>query len=179
MKKKLTPKQQMFVHEYLIDLNATRAAIRAGYSEKTASSQAERLLRKVDVSQAVAAGKEKRAKKINIDAEYVLEQLASFQKAHISELLDDSGDLLPPKDWPVHWQRMVNGIDVISTQSEDGTVTITHKVKLMDRARVMDMLGKHVDVGAFAERKIIERRESFADTLAARRSRAQNQETVH
>lgn len=57
----LTAKQRRFVEEYLVDLNATQAAIRAGYSAKTAYSQAERLLRNVEVAQATAAGKAARS----------------------------------------------------------------------------------------------------------------------
>jgi hypothetical protein len=57
----LTAKQRRFVDEYLVDLNATQAAIRAGYSAKTAYSQAERLLRNVEVAEATAAGKAARS----------------------------------------------------------------------------------------------------------------------
>ena len=60
----LNPKQERFAAEYLIDLNATQAAIRAGYSAKTAYSQGERLLRHVEVAQAVQAGQKARAVRI-------------------------------------------------------------------------------------------------------------------
>ena len=53
MRKLLTPRQQAFVNEYMVDLNATQAAIRAGYSVKTAEAQATRLLRNVDVRNAI------------------------------------------------------------------------------------------------------------------------------
>ena len=56
--KKLTPKQAEFVRQYLVDLNATQAAIRAGYSEKTANEQGSRLLANVSVSQAIVAAKD-------------------------------------------------------------------------------------------------------------------------
>jgi len=71
----LTPKQQRFVEEYLVDLNATQAAIRAGYSPKTAYSQGERLLRHVDVAAAVEARKAELAKRTRISAEEVIEGL--------------------------------------------------------------------------------------------------------
>jgi phage terminase small subunit len=72
----LTPKQERFVAEYLVDLNATQAAVRAGYSRKTASSQGERLLRNVEVSKAIKAGQKKRVAKSEITAERVLTELA-------------------------------------------------------------------------------------------------------
>ena len=60
----LTPKQQRFVEEYLIDLNATQAAIRAGYSEKTADSIGLQLLRKTQVAEAIAGAQEVRSRTI-------------------------------------------------------------------------------------------------------------------
>ena len=69
---KLRPKQEHFAEEFLIDLNATQAAIRAGYSEKTARSQGQRLLTNVDIAKAIAAGQAKRGKRTEIDADYVL-----------------------------------------------------------------------------------------------------------
>jgi phage terminase small subunit len=74
-KDKLTPKQEMFVKEYLVDLNATQAAIRAGYSIKTAKSQGQRLLTNVDVARAIEEANQKRAEKLELSAEWVLENL--------------------------------------------------------------------------------------------------------
>jgi phage terminase small subunit len=71
----LNAKQQRFVEEYLLDLNATQAAIRAGYSAKTAAEQASDLLRNPKVAVAVEAGKAKRSQKVGVTAEYVLENL--------------------------------------------------------------------------------------------------------
>jgi len=68
----LTPKQQRFVEEYLVDFNATRAAIRAGYSERTAEQQAYQLLQKSSVREVVEAGKAKLAKLTLITAEEVV-----------------------------------------------------------------------------------------------------------
>ncbi len=74
----LSDKQARFVGEYLIDLNATQAAIRAGYSEATAKQQGARLLTKADVRAAVADGQEKRAKRTEITADRVLQELAKI-----------------------------------------------------------------------------------------------------
>ncbi len=70
---KLTPKQEAFVREYLVDLNATQAAIRAGYSPKTAREQASRLLSNVNVMDAISAGKAARAERLEVTAEQVLQ----------------------------------------------------------------------------------------------------------
>ncbi len=74
-KKKLTPKQKKFVHEYIVDLNGTQAAIRAEYSEKTARQIASNLLSKVYIQEAIAIHMAKMAKKTELSAEYVLEGL--------------------------------------------------------------------------------------------------------
>lgn len=71
-KRPLTPKQDMFVREYLIDLNATQAAIRAGYSAKNADKIGSELLGKTGVKQAVQAAMDKRAEETGIDAKFVL-----------------------------------------------------------------------------------------------------------
>jgi phage terminase small subunit len=72
MTRELTPKQKMFVAEYLIDLNATQAAIRAGYSEKTARQIAEQNLSKLYLQEEIQKAMNERSKKTNITAEYVL-----------------------------------------------------------------------------------------------------------
>lgn len=74
----LTPKQQRFVEEYLIDLNATQAAIRAGYSAKTAKQQGGRLLTNVDVSEAVAAAQTERSEKTGVTVDWVLTEAAAM-----------------------------------------------------------------------------------------------------
>ena len=68
----LTPKQSAFVLEFLIDLNATQAAIRAGYSAKTAQEQSSRLLSNVMVQEVIQAAQDKRAIKLELDADWVL-----------------------------------------------------------------------------------------------------------
>jgi phage terminase small subunit len=77
VKMPLTPKQECFVEEYLIDLNATQAAIRAGYSKKTARSQGQRMLTNVDIVAAVAGAQGDRAERTNITQDYVLESIVS------------------------------------------------------------------------------------------------------
>ena len=69
---KLTPRQERFVEEYLVDLNATKAAARAGYSERTANEQGARLLVNVSVQKAIQEAKQSRATKIAVNAEDVL-----------------------------------------------------------------------------------------------------------
>ena len=81
----LTPKQQRFVDEYLVDLNATQAAIRAGYSEHTAEVQGCRLLSKAKVREAVEAALKVRSKRTEIDQDWVLSELQNVHTAAMGD----------------------------------------------------------------------------------------------
>lgn len=72
---KLTDKQKRFVEEYLVDLNATQAAIRAGYSERTAYSIGQRLLKKVEVQEAIQQAQNKRSERTQITQDEVIRRL--------------------------------------------------------------------------------------------------------
>lgn len=73
-------KHELFAREYIIDLNATQAAIRAGYSEKTARSQGQRLLTNVDVSARIQELKEERIEKVEVRSEWVIQELIDVYK---------------------------------------------------------------------------------------------------
>ena len=80
--RRITPKQQRFVTEYLIDLNATQAAIRAGYSQKTAQQQGSRLLTNVVVKRAIAAQQDRQLKSVEVRIEDVLHDLRAIAHTH-------------------------------------------------------------------------------------------------
>lgn len=75
MAKKLTPKQAAFWEEYLVDLNATQAAIRAGYSEKTAYAQGQRLLKNVEIQKAIQDGMAARSERTQVTQDWVIQKL--------------------------------------------------------------------------------------------------------
>ena len=84
--RKLTAKQERFVEEYLIDLNATQAAIRAGYSAKAAHVTGSRLLTNAKVAAAIAAAKQERSKDTKIDAAWVLKQAVKLHQRCMQEI---------------------------------------------------------------------------------------------
>lgn len=88
MARKLAPKQERFVEEYLVDLNATKAAERAGYSSKTANEQGARLLVNVSIQKAIAEAKKRRAQKVAVSAEDVLRGVIE-----VTMLAREEGDL--------------------------------------------------------------------------------------
>jgi phage terminase small subunit len=162
MTDRLNDKQRRFVQEYMIDLNATQAAIRAGYSEKTAGSQSFDLLQKPEIQDAISQAKSERASETKIDAAWVLKRLAAEADADVADLYDEDGRLLPVNRWPKIWrQGLVAGL---KTQvSEDGVAIID--VKLSDRVRRLELIGKHIGVNAFQE--IVQHKglEGLADRL--------------
>ena len=91
----LTDKQEMFCREYLIDLNATQAAIRAWYSEKTANRIAAKLLSKVDIQNSIAQLKAQRNEQVNIDAAYVLRRLVEIDQMDVIDIVRDDLSLKP------------------------------------------------------------------------------------
>jgi phage terminase small subunit len=150
-------------------LNATQAAIRAGYSEKTAYAQGARLLNNAEIAAAVDAAKDERSEKVKIDAEWVLERLAAEAEADIADIYDDEGALLPIKQWPKIWrQGLVAGVDVEELTVDGVKMGIVRKIKVSDRIRRLELIGKHVRVNAFQETVVMK----GLDTLADRMERA-------
>jgi phage terminase small subunit len=155
----LSPKQARFADEYLIDLNGTRAAIRCGYSARTAGKIGSELLRNPRVAAAIAVAVAERAERTQIDADWVLRRLTQDVCADVADLYDSSsGDLRPVHEWPEAWRTgLVAGIDTAQERAgedADGrpTYVTVRKLRLADRTRLIELLGKHVDVGAFRER---------------------------
>lgn len=136
---KLTDKQEMFCREYLIDLNATQAAIRAGYSEKTANRIATENLSKPVIQKRVAELKQERIERTDIDADWVLKSAKRvFERCMQDEpILTASGD-------PV----------MVKTGS--GELACAYKFDSSGANKSLELIGKHVDVQAFKERLEIE-----------------------
>lgn len=161
----LTAKQERFVEEYLVDLNATQAAIRAGYSPKTAEQQGSRLLGYAKVGDAIASAKARRSEQTGIDANWVLTRLAEEADADLADLYDDGGALRPVKDWPLVWRKgLVAGVEVDEITSEGVVLGTVRKVKLSDRLKRIELIGKHVTVQAFREQ--IEHKGGIALTVS-------------
>lgn len=154
---KLNAKQQRFVQEYLLDLDATKAAIRAGYSKKTARQIGFENLTKPAIAAKVAAAQQKRAERTEINADWLLKRLVEETEADISLIYDDTGALLPIQAWPLVFRKgLVAGIDTETAFEEvDGRKRATgviHKIKLSDRLKRLELIGKHIAVGAFADK---------------------------
>lgn len=144
-KDSLTPKQQRFVAEYLVDLNATQAYIRAGYSRKGAEQSACQVLRNPKIAALVAAGTAKQLDRAELSATRVLEEMRRLAFMDVGVLFDAAGNLRPLHTLSPEDRAAIAGVEVIIKNAEagDGKTDKVHKVKLCDKVRVLEMLGKH------------------------------------
>lgn len=152
----MTPKQQRFVEEYLIDLNASAAARRSGYSAKTADAIGRENLGKPTIAAAIAAAQQARSERTKIDADWVLRTLAEEKTADLADLIDEHGNVKPVKDWPMTFRRgVVVGIEAFEEYAGSGAdrvaVGMVRKVKLTDRTKHLELIGRHVGVRAFRD----------------------------
>ena len=145
----LTDKQEMFCREYLVDLNATQAAIRAGYSDKTANRIAAQLLSKLDIGKRIQELKSERGERLEVDADYVLKRLVEIDQMDVADILLSNGEIKPIKDWPKVWRITLSGIDV--TEIAGDTAGLLKKIKWPDKVKNLELLGKHISVQAFRE----------------------------
>lgn len=135
---KLTEKQKRFVEEYLIDLNATQAAIRAGYGARNADQQGHQLLKKTSVADAIAAAKAERSRRTGICADRVLRELARLAFVDPTDVVDfDTGEVRP--DACADDRAVLAGVKIKDT--EKGT---EREVRLTDKLRALELLGRHL-----------------------------------
>lgn len=148
----LPAKQQLFVREYMADLNATAAAIRANYSDKTARQQASRLLSNVNIQQAITELKSGRNERLNIDADYVLRRLLEVDQLDVVDILDNSGAIKPVNEWPAEWRQNISSFEIAS----DGQGTSVAKLKFPDKVKNLELIGRHIDVAAWTSNQTID-----------------------
>lgn len=141
---RMTAKQRRFCDEYLIDLNATQAAIRAGYSPDTAEQIGYQLLQKTSVSDDIARAMAERSKRTGINQDRVLQELARIGFAKITDVMDPATAKI---------KENASEDDLACIQSvkikpnEWGT---EREVKLCDKKAALELLGKHL--GIFKDR---------------------------
>lgn len=150
----LTPKMTLFCEEYLVDLNATQAAIRAGYSAKTASEQGARLLANVRVAAHVADLMAERSKRTQITADRVLREYEIIAFGTLDDVApwDEQGPhLIPSADLPREKRAMVSSIKVKREREWRGKGdnaepwdVETMEIKPWDKLNALEKLGKHL-----------------------------------
>jgi phage terminase small subunit len=155
----LTPKQQRFIQEYLIDLNGTQAAIRAGYSARTANEQGSRLLANASVRTALAEAQEALSKATGITAERVLRELALLGFANMADYMRVGSDGDAYLDFSKLTREQAAALAEVTVEDfkdgrgEDARDVRRVKFKLADKRAALVDIGKHL--GMFIDRKEI------------------------
>lgn len=134
----MTKKQKRFIEEYLIDLNATQAAIRAGYSPDTAYSIGQENLNKPEIKAHIDRAMAERSKRTGVNADRVIQELAKIAFVNAAEVIDTKTatvkeDALPEDTAAIQSVK-------VKTFGEDG---LEREVKMADKIKALELLGKH------------------------------------
>lgn len=143
----LNIKQMAFVREYLVDMNATQAAIRAGYSPKTARSQGERLLTNAAIRREVDAGVSDLAARVGLTAERILRERMRIAFFDPRKLLDDEGNPKPLQELDEDTAAAIAGLEVVQMTGSDetpGVISYVKKYKLAAKDTSLAALEKFV-----------------------------------
>lgn len=140
----MTPKQALFVEEYLIDFNATRAAIRAKYSAKTASRIGPELLGKTCIQEAITAAIKERSKRTEITQDRVLKERARLAFFDVRKLLDNAGNPLPIQALDDDTAAAIAGLDVVTIGNAEAGEGQILKIKWADKSAHLTALEKHL-----------------------------------
>ena len=144
---KLSPKEQRFVLEYLIDLNATKAAERAGYKSKNFGKLGYELRNKTRVF--IQKEMRKRAKKLRISTEKVLRELALIGFSDIGEILDFSGEqirLKSAREIDRHARKSIKSFKTKTTQKGEEFVVQENEFQLWDKLAALEKIAKHINL---------------------------------
>lgn len=167
MAEELTAKQKLFCQEYLVDLNGTQAAIRSGYSAKTAQEQSSRLLSNVMICSTIERLLQKRQKKVEVTADDILHELLILAKVDLSEAFDDLGHLRPIKEIPENVRRAISNVEVFEEFEGSGKNKVyigqTKKIKFWDKTKALELLGKHLKL--FIDQHEVTHKRSLEDLL--------------
>ena len=145
----LSAKQRRFVEEYLVDLNASQAALRAGYSPHTAAKIGTHLMAKSSIAHAIQRAMDVRSKRTDITADRVLREIACLGYSNVMHYqVDGSNNLVLSPDAPPEAMRAVSSIKrktrIIPRRGEESIVEHELEFRLWDKNTALTNLGKHL-----------------------------------
>lgn len=174
--RRVTGKQQRFAEEYLKDLNGKQAAIRAGYSPRSAEVRASEMLANPKIQVIIQGLMDERSTRTQVDADYVLQRLVEIDQMDVLDILNDDMSVKPVSGWPPVWRQYLAGFDLSELFEGRGDdramVGVLKKIKWPDKVRNLELLGKHVSINAFSERVDVNVNISLAARMAKARARA-------
>ncbi|MGO6678066.1 terminase small subunit [Rhizobium leguminosarum] len=163
----LTPRQRLFVAEYLKDLNAKHAAVRTGYSGKSRANgnrlmanEAARAEMRAEIERALAP----RLAEMETSAEWVLVAIADIAFGDVRDVFDDEGALKAPSEWNERTAASVVGLEIGTSAKGKGEVAHVARIERADRLRALDMLARHHSL--YNDRLEIKGLEALSERLA-------------
>jgi phage terminase small subunit len=146
----ITKQQEVFVAEYLVDMNATKAAIAAGYSARSARQTGSRLLKNPKISECIAQKREERCDRLNITADHVLQEYAILAHYDPMDLFESDGRVKQIKDMDPMTRKAITGLEVVELFEGSGdqkrAYGVLKKIKLADKGRSLEKLGRHLNL---------------------------------
>lgn len=167
----LNLKQKMFCEEYMIDFNGAAAAVRAGYSEKTANRISSHQLTKVDIKEYIHKRLKEKEIYTQVTQERVLLEIARLAFRDLRNAYDKNGNYLPVHELPDEIAASVSSIKTIETIDENGNrKTVISDLKFFDKGKQIDLACRHL--GMLTDKLQIDVTDNLADRLARARLRA-------
>ena len=153
----LTEKQLLFCKHYIKHFNATKAAIEAGYSERSARTEASRLLTNENIQPTISKLMKKRMDRVDVDADYVLKELIACWEADPADIIDlEKGCLKPITEWPTAWRRMISGMKIkqLTEGFGEDAIEVGKLIEIanIDKTKYLKLIGDHINVRAFDKR---------------------------
>jgi phage terminase small subunit len=141
----LNPKQERFCQEYIIDVNATQAATRAGYSVKTANQQAARMLANANIQARIAELQTQRQDRTQLTQDEVFESLGSIARANVEDFLTIENEEIKLKNFSEIGREKLGAIQSVK-KGRDGTITLNLHSKMSALSELAQIMGLKTDL---------------------------------
>lgn len=144
----LTLRQELFCEEYIKDFHITNAALRAGYSEKSAHVEGFKLLKKPKIALRVEEAKQQRMQRVQVKADDILREILKIATCDIAQAFDESGALKPIHEIPEEVRRAMSSVEILEQHEGTGKNRVyvgdVKKIRFWDKVKALELLGKHM-----------------------------------
>lgn len=153
-------RQELFCREFLVDLHQANAAIRANYSQKYARNAGARLMTYPHVVARIQELIKDRNNRIQVDSDLVLSRHKEIDEMDLGDIMNDDLSLKPLSEWPKVWRQYLSGVHIAELFDGQGDerkiIGVLKKIRWPDKLKNLELMGKHVDVQAYKERKEVD-----------------------
>lgn len=166
MAKLANDQHELFCQCYLKTLVIAKAGEEAGFTSRQWSTE---VFHRDDVQERIAELNNARLERVQVNADYVLNRLVEIDQMDALDILNDDGSIKRLSEWPLIWRQFISGFDVSEEyDSQDGQKALSgylKKIKWPDKTKNLELIGKHVAVGAFREKLELDVSDPVAELL--------------